>query len=86
MWISDQWQDFELIDCSEGEKLERWGDFFLIRLYQGRHRLWMEIIRKALLINLPLMRKLGYNPGRFYKLFRPHSESPRDYGILYHLF
>ena len=31
MWISDQWQDFELIDCSEGEKLERWGDFFLIR-------------------------------------------------------
>ena len=31
MWISDQWQDFELIDCSGGEKLERWGEFFLIR-------------------------------------------------------
>ena len=31
MWISDRWQDFELIDCSGGDKLERWGEFFLIR-------------------------------------------------------
>lgn len=31
MWISDKWQDFELIDCSKGEKLERWGKFFLVR-------------------------------------------------------
>lgn len=31
MWISDKWQDFELIDCSRGEKLERWGRYFLVR-------------------------------------------------------
>lgn len=31
MWISDKWQDFELIDCSRGEKLERWGRFYLVR-------------------------------------------------------
>ena len=31
MWISDKWQDFELIDCSNGEKLERWGDYYLVR-------------------------------------------------------
>ena len=31
MWISDKWQDFELIDCSKGEKLERWGRFYLVR-------------------------------------------------------
>lgn len=31
MWISDKWQDFELIDCSRGEKLERWGKFYLVR-------------------------------------------------------
>ena len=31
MWISDKWQDFELIDCSDGEKLERWGKYFLVR-------------------------------------------------------
>lgn len=31
MWISDRWRDFELIDCSLGEKLERWGDQILVR-------------------------------------------------------
>ncbi|MCI9147872.1 MAG: SAM-dependent methyltransferase [Hungatella sp.] len=31
MWIADHWNDYEVIDCSKGEKLERWGDFFLIR-------------------------------------------------------
>lgn len=31
MWISDKWRDFELIDCSGGEKLERWGEHLLIR-------------------------------------------------------
>ena len=31
MWIADKWQDFELIDCSRGEKLERWGEQILIR-------------------------------------------------------
>ena len=31
MWIADKWQDFELIDCSAGEKLERWGKYYLVR-------------------------------------------------------
>ncbi|HNY00305.1 MAG TPA: class I SAM-dependent methyltransferase [Oscillospiraceae bacterium] len=31
MWKSDKWRDFELIDCSKGEKLERWGDYVLVR-------------------------------------------------------
>ena len=31
MFVSDKWQDFELIDCSRGEKLERWGNFYLVR-------------------------------------------------------
>lgn len=31
MWIADKWQDFELIDCSRGEKLERWGEHILVR-------------------------------------------------------
>ncbi len=25
MWIADQWKDYEVIDTSKGEKLERWG-------------------------------------------------------------
>ncbi|KAI4440692.1 SAM-dependent methyltransferase [Schaedlerella arabinosiphila] len=31
MWIADQWKEYEIIDCSNGEKLERWGDYTLIR-------------------------------------------------------
>ncbi len=31
MRISSNWVDYELIDCSNGERLERWGDVILIR-------------------------------------------------------
>ena len=31
MWIADQWKDYEVIDCSRGEKLERWGRYTLLR-------------------------------------------------------
>ncbi len=31
MWIADKWEDYEVIDCSGGEKLERWGNYILVR-------------------------------------------------------
>lgn len=31
MWKADGWKDYEVIDCSDGEKLERWGEYLLIR-------------------------------------------------------
>ena len=31
MWLADNWKDYEVIDCSKGEKLERWGDYILVR-------------------------------------------------------
>lgn len=31
MWIADQWKDYEVIDCSGGEKLERWDRYILLR-------------------------------------------------------
>ncbi len=31
MWVADNWKDYEVIDCSEGEKLERWGKYILLR-------------------------------------------------------
>ena len=31
MWIADGWRDYQVIDCSQGEKLERWGRFVLLR-------------------------------------------------------
>lgn len=31
MWISNNWQDYEVVDCSKGEKLEKWGEYVLVR-------------------------------------------------------
>ncbi len=31
MWLADKWKDYEVIDTSGGEKLERWGSYLLIR-------------------------------------------------------
>lgn len=31
MWLADNWKDYEVINCSKGEKLERWGDYILVR-------------------------------------------------------
>ncbi|MBQ9511442.1 MAG: class I SAM-dependent methyltransferase [Clostridia bacterium] len=31
MFISDKWKEYELIDCSDGERLERWGKYILRR-------------------------------------------------------
>ena len=31
MWTAAHWNDYEVIDTSQGEKLERWGEYLLIR-------------------------------------------------------
>lgn len=31
MWIADKWKDYEVLDATEGEKLERWGNYILVR-------------------------------------------------------
>lgn len=31
MWLADNWKDYEVLDCSGGEKLERWGKYTLLR-------------------------------------------------------
>ena len=31
MFIADNWKDYEVIDCSAGEKLESWGGYLLVR-------------------------------------------------------
>lgn len=31
MWIANNWKDYQVIDCSLGEKLERWGKYTLVR-------------------------------------------------------
>ncbi|MBQ7399794.1 MAG: class I SAM-dependent methyltransferase [Clostridia bacterium] len=31
MWYTKDFEDYELLDCSDGERLERWGDIILVR-------------------------------------------------------
>lgn len=31
MWVCDKWEDFTVLDCGNGEKLENWGGFTLVR-------------------------------------------------------
>ena len=31
MWLADSWKDYEVLDTSAGEKLERWGKYILVR-------------------------------------------------------
>ena len=31
MWLAEHWNDYEVIDTSGGEKLERWGKYILVR-------------------------------------------------------
>ena len=47
MWIADKWTDYELLDSSDGERLERWGRYILIRpdpqiiwKKAAQHRAW----------------------------------------------
>ncbi|MBO6132798.1 MAG: class I SAM-dependent methyltransferase [Lachnospiraceae bacterium] len=49
MWVSDRWRDFEVLAASDGERLERWGEYILIRpdpqviWHSGRnHRGWKD--------------------------------------------
>lgn len=47
MYVADNWKDYELLDTSDGERLERWGNYILIRpdpqvIWKGKraHKLW----------------------------------------------
>ena len=31
MWIANQWADYSILDCGDGEKVERWGPHTLVR-------------------------------------------------------
>ena len=49
MWISDNWRDYELLDCGNGERLERWGRYLLVRpdpqaiwRPEGKHPGWRK--------------------------------------------
>ncbi|MBE6554807.1 MAG: SAM-dependent methyltransferase [Ruminococcaceae bacterium] len=49
MFYTENWKDYELLDTSDGERLERWGKYILVRpdpqiIWQGaaKHPLWKK--------------------------------------------
>ena len=47
MWLANDWEDYALLDCGDAQRLERWGDVFLVRpdpqaIWQkeGSHAAW----------------------------------------------
>ena len=47
MWVSHLWKEYELCDASDGERLEKWGKYTLVRpdpqvIWKGErtHALW----------------------------------------------
>ncbi|MBO5327085.1 MAG: class I SAM-dependent methyltransferase [Clostridia bacterium] len=49
MWYSENWKDYELLDATDGERLERWGKYILVRpdpqiIWRGagKHPLWKK--------------------------------------------
>ena len=45
MWTADNWRDYELIEASDKERLERWGDIILIR--PDPQVIWSDMRRDA---------------------------------------
>ena len=54
MWIASDWKDYEILDCGNGEKLERWGDYYLVR--PDPQAIW----------NTPRVNKKWFNPDGSY--------------------
>lgn len=53
MWIADGWKEYEVIDISKGEKLERWGDYLLVRpdpqvIWDTPAKPWLEAYERTL--------------------------------------
>ncbi len=46
MWCADNWKDYELIDTSDGERLERWGKYILVR--PDPQIIWKDVARSNL--------------------------------------
>ncbi len=45
MWIADNWKDYELLDTSDGERLERWGKYILVR--PDPQIIWKNVARHS---------------------------------------
>ena len=64
MFIADNWKDYEVIDTSKGEKLERWGKYILVRpdpqvIWDSYERAWLEEYERSLPQKFQGRRRMG---------------------------
>ena len=67
MRLSDNWKDYELIDASDGERLERWGDIILIR--PDPQIIWSQLRSLCLLLVVLSLSLLGSSYVNVVKIF-----------------
>ena len=78
MRIADQWKDYELLDCSNGERLERWGRYLLIR--PDPQIIWSADRRSSLWGRANARYQRSSSGGGKWEIY---SELPADWTIAY---
>jgi 23S rRNA (cytosine1962-C5)-methyltransferase len=72
MWCSDNWKDYELLDASDGERLERWGKYILVR--PDPQIIWKNAARHAAWKNADgIYRRSSNGGGGWIKQKTPES-------------
>ena len=70
MWQANNWKDYELLDASDGERLERWGKYILVR--PDPQIIWQSERRQV----LPVHQTVDY--GRFTYIGAPRKGKLRQ--------
>ena len=85
MRVSDNWKDYELRDCSDGERLERWGDIILIR--PDPQVIWKTARRNPLWRNAHARYLRSSSGGGRWKVYKkiPDSWAIRYRELLFHV-
>ena len=83
MWVSAQWKDYELLDCSGGEKLERWGQYILRR--PDPQAIWQTAKDQAWEKADAVYRRSESGGGKWIKSQVPPSWQIREGGLTFNV-
>ena len=71
MWIADGWKEYELIDTSDGLRLERWGKYTLVR--PDPQVIWRDVKKNPLWKKADGVYSREGGGGKWSKLAVPES-------------
>lgn len=80
MWSVTDWKDYELLDASDGERLERWGKYVLIR--PDPQVVWKDIKNHALWQHADAVYNRSQSGGGHWKYANLPDEWHINYGDL----